>query len=471
MKQGIKFFLSAVIVAGLVFIGLDYVAKVTERKDSVNKYAEFYDQETDFDVLFLGQSRVLNSVFPMELWREYGIVSYNLAGHGNTIPTNYWLLMSALEETTPKLVVLDCGLVKEQNKVNTVEQLHLSVDHIPYGETKTAMINDLLGESEQKWDFLWKFSTYHNRWSEVTAADFNPQPNVEKGAESRIGVTAPEGHLDFGTEDKIQGKTTGMEYLVKIIEECQARDIEILLTYIPFPDPSGWQLESNAVWDIAKEYEVNYLDFHTLFPVINLETDCYDSNAHLNPSGGWKLTSYLGQYIADNYGIEDRREDPLYKDWHEDYEAYRQYKLNNRPLVEELQSYLMLLYDQELSFGIWLEPGADWLDNMTIRELLANIGIEADSYKEGNVFLLVDRKKGRITDIPEGGEQNTGLGTFGMRINFDTAAMIVDWNDKEYAFDKEAAAGILVFDKETGEILDFAQFVVNSVESSRITST
>ena len=470
MKQGIKFFLSTLVVAGLVFAGLGYAAKVTERKDSVNKYAEFYDQEGDFDVLFLGQSRVLNSVFPMELWKEYGIVSYNLAGHGNRIPTNYWLLLSALEETSPKLVVLDCGLMQGQDKVGTIEQLHLSVDHIPFGKTKIAMIEDLLGDSEQKWDFLWKFSTYHNRWTEVTGADFVPQPSVEKGAESRIGVAAPEGHLDFGREEKIQLESIGMEYLGKIIEECQARDIQILLTYVPFPDPSGWQLESNKVWDIAEEYGVDYLDFHTLFPVINLYTDCYDPSAHLNPSGGWKISSYLGQYIVDHYEIEDQRENPLYAHWHEDYEVYRQFKWENLREEEELKNYLMLLYDKELSFGIWLEPGAGWLEDMTIRELLANIGTEVESYREGNHFVLVDRQENRIVQISEGEEEKTALGNFGMRINFDTAAMIVDWNGEEYAFDKQAAAGILVFNRETGEILDFAQFTVDSVNSSRIST-
>ena len=167
IKKRIKRLIPFLAVLGLTVAGLSYASGITERKDSRNKYADFYAQKEDFDVLFIGQSRMLNAVFPMELWNDYGIVSYNLAGHGNRIPTNYWVLKNALEYTTPKLVVLDCGLVKEEEKTGPLEQLHLSVDHIPLSRTKIAMMEDLLGDSKKKQDFLWKFSTYHNRWSEV----------------------------------------------------------------------------------------------------------------------------------------------------------------------------------------------------------------------------------------------------------------------------------------------------------------
>jgi hypothetical protein len=61
-----------------------------ERKASDFKYANFFEQDEDFDVLFFGTSHVINGIFPMELWNEYGIVSYNFGGHGNEIATSYW---------------------------------------------------------------------------------------------------------------------------------------------------------------------------------------------------------------------------------------------------------------------------------------------------------------------------------------------------------------------------------------------
>ena len=97
MKNIIKFVFSALIVMGMILVGVTYFSDVTERKDSRDKFAQFYEAEENIDVLFLGSSHVLNGIFPMELWNEYGIVSYNMAGHGNRMILKYWILMNALE--------------------------------------------------------------------------------------------------------------------------------------------------------------------------------------------------------------------------------------------------------------------------------------------------------------------------------------------------------------------------------------
>ena len=68
-----------------------------------------------------------------------------------------------------------------------------------------------------------------------------------------------------------------------------------------------------------------------------------------------------------------------------------------------------------------------------------------------------------------------------MRINFDTAAMIITWEknsgetdekQKQYAeeflMDQQAGAGILVFDHTEDEPINFAQFMVDYVSSERI---
>lgn len=67
-------------------------------------------------MLFMGTSHVLNAVYPMELWNDYGIVSYNFGGHGNYLPTTYCIMKNALEYTTPKLMVIDCFFLGQNKK-------------------------------------------------------------------------------------------------------------------------------------------------------------------------------------------------------------------------------------------------------------------------------------------------------------------------------------------------------------------
>lgn len=91
MKNVIKSILSTLIVLGMIILGIVYFADVTERKESREKFAQFYNEEENVDVLFVGSSHVLNGIFHMELWNDYGIVSYNMAGHGNRMILNYWV--------------------------------------------------------------------------------------------------------------------------------------------------------------------------------------------------------------------------------------------------------------------------------------------------------------------------------------------------------------------------------------------
>ena len=69
MTTGVLLVLILVRISGLV-----------ERKSAYQKNGDFMEQSEDLDVLFLGTSHVINGVFPMELWKEYGITSYNYQG-------------------------------------------------------------------------------------------------------------------------------------------------------------------------------------------------------------------------------------------------------------------------------------------------------------------------------------------------------------------------------------------------------
>ena len=57
----------------------------------------------------------------------------------------------------------------------------------------------------------------------------------EKGAESRIAVAAPRDNPKLDRSEKLEGDTTGVEYLKKIIMSCRERGIDVLLTYLPSP--------------------------------------------------------------------------------------------------------------------------------------------------------------------------------------------------------------------------------------------
>ena len=463
MSKIVKSVISFVAVAVMVFLGLWYFSDLTELKESKEKYSEFYEVEDDVDVLFLGSSHVLNGIFPMELWNDYGIVSYNMAGYGNTQAMNYWILKNALEYTTPELVVFDACMLASDEKIGTLEQLHMSVDHIPYSKTKVEMIHDLVEEEDRRSDFLWKFSTYHNRWNELEEKDFTRGTTPEKGAQSLVGVAVPAELRTFESDFKSpEDSSLGLEYACKIIEECQEAGIEVLVTYLPFPDDSGWQGESNRMKDIAKEYGVNFLDFHTLLEQVNMNTDFFDENSHMNPSGARKVTSYIGNYIMQNYAIEDQRENETYSSWHDDYETYTEFKKENIRKAEELKDYLMLLNDKSFSYGIYFKAFNRIASYPVLVELLENMGIHYSEIPNEDLFLLIDqvgeeRKELRLFETME-----SKFAEFSMFYN-DAGHLELTNSSAESMTITYADIAVIVFDNSDLSFVDQAKFVLEDV--------
>lgn len=285
-----------------LLVCLNIVSNVFQVKASDNRYAPFFGQKEDYDILFLGTGHMFNGVYPMELWDDYGIVSYNLASPMSEIATSYWMLMNALDYTTPKLVVLDVYQVGNNEKVTThTEFVHTSFDAFPISVTKIKGIYDLLDDPtfiddagecpyDYKWEFIWDFGKYHSRWSELNYNDIlNEYKSIEKGAETGLEVADPnEFEVLAQSEVLDQTDVIGFQYLEKIIEECHSRNIEVLLTYNPYPATEAEQRAANSAYAVAEKYGVNYLNFVAMDSIINYDIDCKDSDSHLNASGAKK---------------------------------------------------------------------------------------------------------------------------------------------------------------------------------------
>ena len=78
-KVGFAVLWAAALVVCL--LGLD---RALRREDGARKYSAFYEETQPIDVYFLGTSHVMDAVYPMELWRDYGIVSYNFGNPAET---------------------------------------------------------------------------------------------------------------------------------------------------------------------------------------------------------------------------------------------------------------------------------------------------------------------------------------------------------------------------------------------------
>ena len=377
MKYIFRKSIGVILFTILLLLSIGMCSNLLEYKEARKKYTPFFQSKTNFDVIFLGTSHMWNHVLPMELWDKYGIASYNW-GYSNCTPAeNYYLIQEILKYTSPKLIVLDVYGVIEYEQYNNgkyrtdrIEQQHVQFDSFPLSLNKIRAAKDLFDDYEHNEDFIWNFIMYHNRWSELDRSDFEYELNKEKGAYFLTGL----GKANFSpisNSEQTVIDSVCYPYFLKTLEYCSAHNIEVLCTYLPFAAGKQQQEVANTIGnDIEAISGCKYINMLNQ-NILNFDTDVWNDNVHLNYSGAFKITDWLGNYIQTHYELDDYSNNPL---WINDYNDYYKYKVENLKKQTLLSSYLSVLIDPDFKVQIEIYDEA-LLKSTVFMSLLKNAQI------------------------------------------------------------------------------------------------
>lgn len=392
------------------------ISAITEVKYSNEKYSEFWKMPEKYDVLFLGTSHMYYAVQPMDIWKEHGITSYNLAAPSSQLPQTYWTLKCALEYCKPKAVVIDTYLVHVDEKRDGSDRtIHKGTDSIPVSLTKARAVMDLFDTEEERKEYLFEFYVYHTRWKELEAGDFYWQAAKTKGARTKSAIVDNSNYKMIAADDILTEDTVGYIYLRKIIEECKKEGIQVILIALPNCNSVEAQQGMNGVIRVAEEYKVPFVNMSYQENLVNPLIDFADVG-HLNQSGSNKITQYLGKYLSENCDLTDHRTNAaIAEKWEADYKEYKTYRIERLKKEMELSCYLLWMNDKNYNCFIYQKDP-----------------VVSDTFSQlGCLFENVSNKQ---------------------MIDFDTAAQMLGAKpDAEYAF--------ILQDMETGEIIDKALFL------------
>ena len=363
------------VIAGIIFLN-----NVFMRDGSRFKYKNFFENDTQYDVLFFGTSHVINGIFPMQLWNDYGITSYNFGGHANSIATSYWVMVNACKYHKPKIAVLDVLGAGGNSASMNVSYAHISLDTFPLSTDKITAASDIFADDMQyRNEIISPLMVYHNRWTELSGdmikAGFGLYSgSKEMGAESRIAVAKPNDMKLIPQTEMLEDETVALSYIKKFIDFCRTEGIEPVLINIPYPTSENGQRASNAAMSLGKKNGVSCINFQ-YEGIVDFETDMFDSGSHLNPSGARKITEYLGAFLRTSYGIEDKRADSEYQSWNNYYEEYREYITGKIKAAADYNVSLMLLNNKNFSAELIYTSDHD-IENADIveKKLIAQLG-------------------------------------------------------------------------------------------------
>jgi len=408
LSQKIKRILSVLALTIIILYSIVTVTNLLELKESDNRYAAYFHAKTDIDVLLLGSSHVRYGFFPMELWGDYGITSYNLAADGNTIPMAYWSLVNALDYQTPQLVVMDVFDMYPGRSFSEVwGHVHMAVDAVPLSINKFKMVMDLFSApdaadgngtpvSNKKWELLWTMGEYHTRWNSLSEDDFDTASQLDdnsrvwKGAIPLIGVVERQPYEYVIPKEQITYDALAEEYLLKVIQLCEEKEIELLLINTGYDCNDEAKLFADSASVIAGQYGIDYIDF-TTDNIINFDTDLFTNghNTHVNFSGAERFTSYLGNILATSYHLADHRNDSAYESWQNDYLAFVNNKEASLLSQTDLTDFLMCLNDTDYQL-VFEIPDASVLSEKSFENMLKNLGIDVEQIYNGINLITVD---------------------------------------------------------------------------------
>ena len=369
---------------------------------------------------------------------------------------------------------------------------HKALDAFPLSMTKYRAINDLMSDPEAfndegyayadlKWEFYFPIGKYHSRWRELRQGDFKPQLNREMGAESFFDVVVPDDYEIIDEYLASEEYGHGFEYLRRIIEDCQARGLEVVLTHLPYPAEEDDQMDANAVWYIADDYGIDFLDFVSMDQVVDYDTDLCDPD-HLNVSGARKISDFLGRYLADHFQLENRRSDSRYANWQQALRIGNELKDSRAAAARSPESLLMLAHDNRYRTAVYVGADSRVHTSERLNRLIHNI-IREHVYEEdmfakwsNSMFPLeqLDSAQGSayfafLNPAADTFEEQTGKNVAGVQTGFGTIACTPDGGmsvltredgtqEKLFAGERGAALQIVLFDNETGRVVRAAEF-------------
>lgn len=329
-KKRIIAAVTAVIMLFLTLYAADLTNRTLMRKASRDRMQDLIEGETNTDILFIGNSHIMDGVIPMELWKEYGYTSHLLCAEYNDMGRYPAMLELALQYTDPSLVVVDVDNYWEKSPDDkTLMGYHEFADAYPLTKTKIKTTLELYPDMERRREILFPFYLYHSRWNDLSRNDLKKSDtsNYLKGYEYTTESTPVEiPEIVPESEGVLLEDAYGLGALRRLIADCKEREIQVLLVTLPYAADVPEQQYLQGMHIFAEKNGVSYLNLIPEESLVDESAD-YSDAGHLNMHGAEKVTGFLGKYIGENYDIPVRSEEEPYRtEWNQNYEEYQEFK-------------------------------------------------------------------------------------------------------------------------------------------------
>lgn len=402
MKKAIRCIAFIIVLFGVIWKTYDVLAWKDTAEEYVSSTQQLYATEKGLiDVVFYGSSHCYCGIVPDELWGNYGFSAFNMTTSGQDKKSTYYLLKETLKTQSPEVVCVELwGLTFDEHAVQG--NVHRNMLAMELSQNSIELVQAYVEEEDAELDYILRWPVVHTRYKELDKYDFIQNEFSEYGRGLPISYRVGWSQYPKAASCDEIGELTdsNREWLEKLHQLSVEEDFELVLFMIPTNLDEENQKQVNAAREFAKEHNIVFFDFNQLTEEIQLEyqKDFLDQT-HLNGWGAIKVTTYLGDYMEANFGLEDHRGEDKYYQWEQSYEYYEQvqmaYELTMAASFEEYMEKLQEM--KNVTYIVSLE--GDYKESsLKIEKILSQLGLSKEDYTTGGAFISVDGKLQKVMD-------------------------------------------------------------------------
>ena len=369
-------------------------------------YSQFYEmEENSIDVLFMGSSVTMNYFSPLQIYKDYGIRSFNLGGEQQSPFLSYYWLKEALRYQNPQAVVMDvrfCYPYHPEQAINTSEGLtRKAIDPMRLSPVKMELVHELcaLDSGHDELSYYLTNLRYHDRWKTLEKSDFyRGEFMYSKMMGYTLGTdTHGETYQIFEPQDPVAVfdgfHALSMEYLEKIAVLCKEQEIELILV-----SAVGNEMNDgihNTFTAFAEKHGIAFYNFSEkrLHDAIGAKFPEESILRHATPKGAVKISQFMGRLLAQNHGIEGVED----RQWAENLPFYENVlKMHELQFTDDLETYLSLLPEKDCTIFMTVKDDAYTGMPEGIKEELKRLGLYTEwnesMYRQPYMAILSDGK-------------------------------------------------------------------------------
>lgn len=332
IKKVIKNSVRIIAFVTLFCILLSYVTNVMFRgvdSLSYNSMKGFYEEEENtLDAVYIGSSNVLAFWNPLFAWEEYGIAVSSFGTNSQPLAAAEYLIREAQKTQEDALMIVNINTL---GITTNITRLHRVFTYSPPSYNKYSYINEMADlydlSAEEQFELYFPITRFHTRWEELKDKDYTLETDGFKGAITYTPYLNTS--VDISDEYIYSDGQKTLPFVIhktvtNLLDYCDEEEVNVLFVTVPQGKAEETLMFYNKINSMIEARGYTVLDLMDKTEEIHLYThkDYYNTD-HINIHGSLKFTYYMSEYLIENYGFEDKRDNEEYASWDEGLDEYK----------------------------------------------------------------------------------------------------------------------------------------------------